>query len=193
MIRKQMVKTAYANVYTEPRFSSEMVTQALFFETLDIQSDHGNWLKVSQWDGYEGYVHKFYLCDVAEGGQESATLTQRMTPIYTQKEATTISMLAPFGSRITYTQDSDGWCALKLDSSTYYLETPIDTDSVSRKTVIDYCNRLIGSPYLWGGKTPFGYDCSGFVQEVFRSVDIDLKRDTSQQTLLVSTSRSRDP
>ena len=57
MNRKQMVKTAYANIHTEPSFSSEMVTQALFFETLDIQSDHGNWLKISQWDGYLSLIH----------------------------------------------------------------------------------------------------------------------------------------
>ena len=181
MNRKQMVKTAYANIHTEPSFSSEMVTQALFFETLDIQSDHGNWLKISQWDGYEGYVHKFYLCDIEESAQEPLTLTDRLTPIYTQPSTTHISMLAPFGSRISCTQENDGWSALKIDSSTYYLETPINSDSASRKTVIDYTNRLIGSPYLWGGKTPLGYDCSGFVQEVFRSININLKRDTSQQ------------
>ena len=39
----------------------------------------------------------------------------------------------------------------------------------------------MGSPYLWGGKTPFGYDCSGFVQSVYSSVELNIKRDTSTQ------------
>ena len=59
MINSQIVKTAYANIYSEPRFNSEMVTQALFFESLKVVSDQDNWLEVSQWDGYKGYVHKF--------------------------------------------------------------------------------------------------------------------------------------
>ena len=54
MINSQKVKTAYANIYSEPRFNSEMVTQALFFESLKVVSDQDNWLEVSQWDGYKG-------------------------------------------------------------------------------------------------------------------------------------------
>ena len=51
----------------------------------------------------------------------------------------------------------------------------------SRDLVADYCGRLIGSPYLWGGKTPLGYDCSGFVQAVYRAIGVNLERDTSKQ------------
>jgi cell wall-associated NlpC family hydrolase len=182
MSTKQMVKTAYANIYREPNFSSEMITQALFFETLEVQSEHDNWLKISQWDGYVGYVHKFYLCNVDANKGDSAILTDRLTPIYTAPDSINISMLAPFGSRISYSQYTNHWCHLKLDSLDYYFKAPEKINTpITRDTLIDHCNRLIGSPYLWGGKTPLGYDCSGFVQEIFKSVDINLKRDTSQQ------------
>ena len=63
MIRKLIVKTAYANVYSEPTFTSQMVSQALFFERVDAISQHDNWYRINQWDGYSGYVHKFYLSD----------------------------------------------------------------------------------------------------------------------------------
>ena len=55
------VKTTYANIYDKPTFSSSMVTQALFWEKLEVLSSKGSWFKVKQWDGYEGWVHSFYI------------------------------------------------------------------------------------------------------------------------------------
>ena len=40
--------------------------------------------------------------------------------------------------------------------------------TISTKDIINYAYELIGTPYLWGGKTAFGYDCSGFVQTLLR-------------------------
>ena len=182
MSRKQVVKTTYANIYREPSFSSEMITQALFFETLEVKSEHDSWLKISQWDGYEGYVHKFYLCDFDKNREDRTILTERLTPIYMKPELISVSMLAPFGSRISCSRNNNNWCNLKLDSLNYYFKAPATMNyPINRDTIISHCDRLMGSPYLWGGKTPFGYDCSGFVQEIFRSVDVNLNRDTSQQ------------
>ena len=82
MINSQIVKTAYANIYSEPYFSSEMVTQALFFESLKVVSDQDNWLEVSQWDGYKGYVHKFYLSADEPNGESELNLTSRYTDLY---------------------------------------------------------------------------------------------------------------
>ena len=181
---KQIVKTSYANIYQEPSFSSEMLTQALFFESLDVKSEHKNWVKVTQWDGYEGYVHKFYLCDSMEMGR-SIILTNRLTPIYSSANEENIVMLAPFGSEIYYKRLNDLWCTFNLDAMDYYFKhlAAFDemTENLTRENIILSCNELMGSPYLWGGKTPFGYDCSGFVQQVFKSMNISLKRDTSQQ------------
>ena len=50
-----------------------------------------------------------------------------------------------------------------------------------REKIVQYSRSLIGSPYLWGGKTPFGFDCSGFVQSVFRGSGFNLSRDTKDQ------------
>ena len=182
MIQKQTVKTSFANIYREPKFSSEMVTQALFLETLDILSEHNNWFKVNQWDGYEGYVHKFYLCNYMNLNEKSLVLTDRFTPIYHSKEDLNVAMVAPFGAELSCQEEDASWFSFALDSINYYYRKNITPQLLpNRESIVKYCSLLIGSPYLWGGKTPFGYDCSGFVQQVFKSIKIFLKRDASQQ------------
>ena len=58
-----LVKTIVANLYKNPSFRSELVTQALIKEKLLILDDKDNWYKVKQWDGYESWIHKFYIID----------------------------------------------------------------------------------------------------------------------------------
>ena len=54
-------------------------------------------------------------------------------------------------------------------------------ETISTKDIIDYACGLIGTPYLWGGKTAFGYDCSGFVQTLLRLKGVKFPRDCSEQ------------
>ena len=58
-----IVHTAIASIYSHPNFSSELVTQALFWERLTVYSTLGNWYKIKQRDGYEGWIHSFYIMD----------------------------------------------------------------------------------------------------------------------------------
>jgi cell wall-associated NlpC family hydrolase len=51
------------------------------------------------------------------------------------------------------------------------------------KLLIDYARTFLGTPYIWGGNSPQGYDCSGFVQEVLAFAGVDPKGDQTAQTL----------
>ena len=55
-----IVDTPVASIYSHPNFSSELVTQALFWENLLIHDISDNWYKVEQKDGYIGWIHSFY-------------------------------------------------------------------------------------------------------------------------------------
>ena len=80
------------------------------------------------------------------------------------------------------TPDID-WCrTTSIDDREFFFKRYRSRDIENiRETIIALSERLMGSPYLWGGKTPFGYDCSGFVQSVYRASGIEIKRDTSLQ------------
>ena len=71
---------------------------------------------------------------------------------------------------------------INIDSKEYYIKQLINSHDLSkRQKVLHYCRMLMGSPYLWGGKTPFGYDCSGLIQSIYKMVEINFRRDTSDQ------------
>ena len=182
MIKEVAVKTSYANIYSKPSFSSEMVTQALFFEKLSVISEKGNWAEISQWDGYRGYVHKFYISEEFIFDGLDIVIKERCIPLYSKPDLMDVALLIPFASKLKSKKETDDVFSLSIESNSFYYTPIIETDSKSiRKNIIDYCKNLIGSPYLWGGKSPFGYDCSGFVQSIFRSVGIEIERDTGDQ------------
>ena len=58
-----VVKTIVANLYKQPSFTSELVTQALLKEKLLILDQKNNWYKIKQWDNYESWIHSFYLLE----------------------------------------------------------------------------------------------------------------------------------
>ena len=182
MINSQIVKTAYANIHSEPHFNSEMVTQALFFESLEVVSDQDNWLEVCQWDGYKGYVHKFYLSNDESYGHSQLNLTCRYTDVYIDKNFETTVLIVPFGAIVKYNDIIENGYIINIDSKEYYIKQFVDNRDLSkRQKVLHYCRMLMGSPYLWGGKTPFGYDCSGLIQSIYKMVEINFRRDTSDQ------------
>lgn len=181
MNSKLTVKTAYANIYSNPQFSSQLVTQALFFETLEVISHHGNWFKVSQWDNYIGYIHKFYLFDDIADKEKKYIIKDRFLFLYDSVDFKNIAMVAPFGCEIPAILVDNNYYTIQSDNKYFFKEDSYIFKNDKRSEIIECSKKLIGSPYLWGGKTPFGYDCSGFVQQVFKSINISLKRDTSEQ------------
>ena len=181
MNSKLTVKTAYANIYSNPQFSSQLVTQALFFEALEVISHHGNWFKVSQWDNYIGYIHKFYLFDDIADKEKKYIIKDRFLFLYDSVDFKNIAMVAPFGCEIPAILVDNNYYTIQSDNKYFFKEESYIFKNDKRSEIIECSKKLIGSPYLWGGKTPFGYDCSGFVQQVFKSINISLKRDTSEQ------------
>jgi hypothetical protein len=183
MSTRLSVKTAYANVYSEPTFTSQLVTQALFFESLEIISEHDNWYKISQWDGYSGYVHRFYLSESHSSLNKNYTVLDRFQSLYASPSLDNLAMVVPFGSDIPVEDTADGWLRTAvINEAEFFLKPePRNSNMSKRESIISFSGNLVGAPYLWGGKTPFGYDCSGFVQSIYKSVGIDIKRDTSLQ------------
>lgn len=163
---------------------SEIVNQALFGETVEILQMQGHWAKVRCcYDGYEGYMDSKQYRRLTDEEAEKVEawkliVTEQFaqiavsTALKADGTGETAPMLVPMGARLP--MDSVTTIAgLEICHSL----APGDT-SVS---LLGQAFKFLNAPYLWGGRTVMGLDCSGFTQVVYKTVGIALRRDASQQ------------
>lgn len=168
-----------APVRTEPAHRSEMSNQLLFGDTMEILEEKGEWFKVkSTYDQYEGWLTWHLVNEVPEA-------LAKNEPFYyasglTNPITLTGSLLhAPMGSalvgydaetRLLWNEE------YKYHGTVKNIRKPFDHDLLIRSA-----HSWLNAPYLWGGKTLMGVDCSGFVQTLFKLLGIKLCRDAYQQ------------
>jgi len=164
----------------EPGDASEMVNQVLFGEAFKILEIQPKWHLVRlAHDKYEGWIdakqstlitEDAYLKWVNAGhplSQDAIGLAQSET------EAHNVVM----GSPLPYYNQKK----LSFPHSEYTFYGEITQSKKSKAELIDIAYGYMDAPYLWGGRTPFGIDCSGFTQMVYRLGGYSLNRDASQQ------------
>jgi len=174
-------KVAIAPVRAEASDRGEMTTQLLFGEMADLQEEQGAWIRVkSKPDNYEGWVDKKQMeLWAGKTKQKEYVLATSLYKTTTDGIRTVNvpagSMLRDFSKGKYTVSGKDKW--------TYSGRVTKITKQYSRKNLESAAGIFIGAPYLWGGRTPFGVDCSGLVQQLFRFAGISLPRDAWQQAM----------
>lgn len=172
----------------EPSEKSEMVTQVLFGEHFEIIRFDEKWAKIRiAYDGYEGWVDKKMIEPITKrqyhkiGEHNSFVVSEITRKIYAGKDILPMTILA--GSTVPF---YNGKFSFKISSkSCKFKGRPVfNPHSDIRKELMGNAFSYINTPYLWGGKSPFGIDCSGFSQVVYKINRIMLPRDASQQVML---------
>jgi hypothetical protein len=180
-------------VRINPSDKSEQVTQLLFgdhYEILEI-AENGKWLRVRiSFDGYVGWIDRrqhhqvskdyFLYCNKAE----FKITTDLTASILYHKNRQIILM----GSVIPISSSE----LFKMEEQFAFNG---DAKNLGQKREFEYLKNValkyMNAPYVWGGKTPFGIDCSGFVQMVFKICGYKLLRDSSQQASQGKSIKSR--
>ncbi|RKR82719.1 SH3 domain-containing protein [Mucilaginibacter gracilis] len=156
---------------------SEMVSQLLFGETFEIVEHRDDWVRVmTSFDGYEGWLSKLqYAAVTADDVSQLSSvpaITTRAIITAARKEDDNTMLYLPFGSTLPFYNGAD----CRLAGSNYNVETSGNLDAL-----IETAYSFLNTPYLWGGRSHFGIDCSGYVQAVLRTQRVVLKRDASLQ------------
>ncbi len=170
---------AAAPVRIEPAHRSELVNQLLFGETMEVLEEKGEWYRVrSLYDDYEGWLTYHLVTEISKEvatGDINYVATNITNPVTLPDQL----INAPMGASLTGFDEETRllWDERYKYHGTYRnLLKPFDQDYL-RKIIQPWIN----APYLWGGKTFMGVDCSGFVQTAFKLLGIKLKRDAYLQ------------
>ena len=154
---------------------SEMTDQLLFGDKVEVLQQEERWSLVrSLADGYEGWVDNKQLTllnaeTMMEVEQWDAVVGTPTDTILLTRNEQSQPMTIPMGSHVP--RESCQIAGMTLQG----------LHPTVLGNIVDTAKQLIGAPYLWGGKTLMGIDCSGFVQTVFRTQGLWLPRDAYQQ------------
>ena len=187
-IEKIIVNTPVASIYSKPQFKSELITQALFYESLKIIDKRKKWYKVKLLDGYEGWIHSFYTYELFEKFEKNINISK----YWVKKKFTNLifndgtSLTLSFGSLLPCLEFDDKIIIKLYDGREGELDK---NDLSSYENPLKLCefidlhiNQFLGIQYLWGGKSSFGFDCSGLIQTILNVCGVStFPRDTSKQ------------
>ena len=170
MIRQ--TKTPHAVLLEEPRDGAPQSSELLFGETFAVLDGQDRWLKVeNRTDGYVGWLRP----DAAHAEPTAPThrVRARMANLHPAPTHKAVPVAAlSFGSLVTVAEgDENGWCRLADGLWIFgkHLE-PVarPPDAVPVETAL----RFLETPYVWGGRSGFGIDCSGLVKVALQAAGI---------------------
>jgi hypothetical protein len=168
----------------EPREQSEMVSQLLFGECYKVINEITGWIEiVTSFDHYQGWIDSKLFMEISESFYK--TSSAQLPPVL---DSLLMNIGLPGAQPLTiFAGSSLPGCNAKndriiIEDRVFQIYWTVGkTNTRGSKTLPEIIGMFLNSPYLWGGRTTFGCDCSGFVQTAFKMTGIALRRDASQQ------------
>ena len=164
----------------EPNDRSEIVSQVLFGEHFEIIENQNQWSKIKLYfDHYEGWVDvkQYQLISENSFNQLSKDAIILNADLVEYVSATNNSLIPiPLGASLSFLNYNE------VNNENFDFEGMKITGIKPKSSILSSAFMYLNAPYLWGGKTPFGIDCSGFTQMVYKLNGYKLLRDASQQS-----------
>lgn len=160
-----------------PSDLSQMTTQLLFGDVFEVLDKKDNWLQIrNAYDDYIGWIDKKQqiIINIEEFNTLKNTLytNDKSGDLFLNNDSYQLLPASSFPSEQPF----------KIGNFNFEPKLPLLPFSLNKTTdIVSIALSYLNAPYLWGGKNPFGIDCSGFTQSVYKIAGINLKRDASQQ------------
>lgn len=169
----------------QPSDKSELVTQLLFGEHFEILEKDKKWSKVRiAFDNYECWIDNKQYIEISKN--EYANLENNnfscSLEITDKLNFNNLSLNIVIASSLPNFDDKNG----SIGGAQYKFTGKVlqSKKQFQKSNIADFALLYLNAPYLWGGRSPFGIDCSGFVQMVYKLNGIKLPRDSHQQAEL---------
>lgn len=177
-------------VRAEPSDKAEMVTQLLFGDLVEVLEEKQQWRRIRNADdGYEGWIDEKMIHPLPSGFLENIShwelVLSEYVPILWMQYGTGFPMKLLLGSRVPVMKGQEQAERLRLDLGDLKMVVPRHNVQAivaeDARGILRLSEMYLASPYLWGGKGPWGIDCSGFTQMVYGLAGKKIPRDASQQ------------
>lgn len=188
----EFINAPVVHIYLQPEEDTQFDSQAIYGSVVTILDRMNDWSRVKTVDGVEGWIRSTQLTNNLsyENNDFLRPVKNLFAHIYRVTDTTPYPPLLtiPYGSKVKLaeTVDTDKrWVAIELLSGEKAWIQKGDIDFAHQfKTLeetLTFSKKFIGLPYTWGGSSSYGFDCSGFVQMLFREMGLQLPRNCRDQ------------
>lgn len=191
--------SSVADVRREPAHSAELLTQLIMGETARPLKTQGDWHLVRLADDYHGWIRSWYVREADEGAIESyasaanAVVDANVGYVLSEPDERSVPVSdVVSGVRLPAGAPRRGFRRVELPGGKAGfmregdLAEPPARGSPDRGRIVERAKRFLGIPYLWGGTSAKGFDCSGLVKRVYLMEGVHLPRDSDRQALVGS-------
>ena len=167
----------------EPRDQAEMVNQILFGESYDIIEEQEKWIQVKlHHDDYIGWVDRKQVFQVSEAdviteASDKIAVSSDIIELVTDEtnQGYFPILIGSYLPKIS----ADG--NFQIANCSFKFSGSFSRGTSTKEEMVSQSYQFLNAPYLWGGRSPFGIDCSGFTQLIYRLAGINIPRDAWQQ------------
>jgi hypothetical protein len=179
---QNLIHLPLVNMREFPSQESKICSQALFGEEIKIYENIGDWVRMSTPDGYSGWIQNQDFLTLNQSYRSDIEVSRLCAHLYREADTEYGPLVSLcFGSKLQLIDASDlRWLKVRLpDERIAYIQRgDVEPDEFE---LVSFAKKFIGIPYTWGGRSSFGYDCSGYVQMLYSRMGFLLPRDARQQ------------